>query len=355
MRIAQVAPLHEAVPPKFYGGTERVVSYLTDALVDMGHEVTLFASGDSVTKAKLRAVWPRALRLDPSIRDINAPHALQLEYVRRHAHEFDVLHFHLDYMPFSIFSQMDVPFVTTLHGRLDLPELEPLFRTFSKVPVISISDSQRLPLQHANWVNTIYHGLPEDLLTPQPNTEPEYLAFLGRICPEKRPDLAIEIAAESGLPLKIAAKVDRADQEYFRSIIEPLLSQADVEFVGEINEARKPEFLSGAKALLFPIDWSEPFGLVMIEAMACGTPVIAFNRGSVPEVIDHGVTGYICEDVQDAVAALQRIDDLSRAEVRAQFELRFCAKTMAGKYVETYTSMLAPTRRRPLLQNTVMA
>ncbi|WP_089164541.1 glycosyltransferase family 4 protein [Caballeronia sordidicola] len=355
MRIAQVAPLHEAVPPKLYGGTERVVSYLTDALVDLGHEVTLFASGDSVTKAKLRTVWPRSLRLDPSIRDINAPHALLLEHVRRHAHEFDVLHFHLDYMPFSLFSQMGVPFVTTLHGRLDLPELESVFRMFSKVPVISISDSQRLPLQHANWVNTIYHGLPENLLTPQPNTKPEYLAFLGRICPEKRPDLAIKIAIESGLRLKIAAKVDRVDQEYFRSIIEPLLSQADVEFIGEINDAQKPAFLSGAKALLFPIDWSEPFGLVMIEAMACGTPVIAFNRGSVPEVIDHGVTGYICEDVPGAVAALQRIDDLSRTEVRAQFERRFCAKTMAAKYVETYTSMLAPTRKRPLLQDTEMA
>ena len=342
MRIAQVAPLHEAVPPKLYGGTERVVSYLTDALVDLGHDVTLFASGDSVTKAKLQSVWPSALRLDPSIRDINAPHALLLEHVRRQVHEFDVLHFHLDYAPFSLFSRLNVPFMTTLHGRLDLPELQPVFRTFSKVPVVSISNSQRLPLQHANWINTIYHGLPKNLLTPQPNTKPEYLAFLGRICPEKRPDLAIRIAIESGLPLKIAAKVDKDDQEYFKSVVKPLLSHADIEFVGEINEARKPEFLSGAKALLFPIDWSEPFGLVMIEAMACGTPVIAFNRGSVPEVVDHGVTGYICEDVRGAVAALQRIDDLSRAEVRAQFERRFCAKIMARKYVETYTSMLSP-------------
>jgi glycosyltransferase involved in cell wall biosynthesis len=349
MRIAQIAPLHEAVPPKFYGGTERVVSYLTDALVDLGHEVTLFASGDSQTKATLDAAWPKALRLDPSIRDANAPHAVLLEHVRRRAHEFDVLHFHLDYMPFSLFSQMNTPFVTTLHGRLDLPELQPVFNTFPNAPVVSISDSQRLPLQQAAWQNTIYHGLPENLLTPQLHKKPEYLAFLGRICPEKRADLAIKIAAQSGLPLKIAAKVDKVDQEYFKTTIEPLLSQAHVEFVGEINEQQKPEFLSGAKALLFPIDWSEPFGLVMIEAMACGTPVIAFNRGSVPEVIDHGVTGFICEDVQGAVGALQRLDELSRTEIRAQFERRFSAKTMALNYVESYTALLQAAKR-PVLR-----
>ena len=350
MRIAQIAPLHEAVPPKFYGGTERVVSYLTDALVDLGHDVTLFASGDSQTKATLEAAWPRALRLDPSIRDALAPHMLLLESVRQRAHEFDVLHFHLDYMPFSLFSQLDTPFVTTLHGRLDLPELQPIFNTFTKAPVISISDSQRLPLPQAAWLNTIYHGLPESLLTPQTHKEPEYLAFLGRICPEKRADLAIKIAAQSGLPLKIAAKVDKVDQEYFKTTIEPLLSQAHVEFIGEINEAQKPEFLSGAKALLFPIDWSEPFGLVMIEAMACGTPVIAFNRGSVPEVIDHGVTGFICEDVQGAVGALQRLDELSRPEIRAQFERRFSARTMAQNYVESYTTMLQAAKRPVLRQ-----
>jgi glycosyltransferase involved in cell wall biosynthesis len=349
MRIAQIAPLHEAVPPKFYGGTERVVSYLTDALVDLGHEVTLFASGDSQTKATLDAAWPKALRLDPSIRDANAPHAVLLENVRRRAHEFDVLHFHLDYMPFSLFSQMNTPFVTTLHGRLDLPELQPVFNTFPNAPVVSISDSQRLPLQQAAWQNTIYHGLPENLLTPQLHKKPEYLAFLGRICPEKRADLAIKIAAQSGLPLKIAAKVDKVDQEYFKTTIEPLLSQAHVEFVGEINEQQKPEFLSGAKALLFPIDWSEPFGLVMIEAMACGTPVIAFNRGSVPEVIDHGVTGFICEDVQGAVGALQRLDELSRSEIRAQFERRFTARTMAQNYVDSYTSLLQAAKR-PVLR-----
>ncbi|MGV7246177.1 glycosyltransferase family 4 protein, partial [Caballeronia sp. M23-90] len=291
-----------------------------------------------------------ALRLDPTIRDWNAPHALLLEKVRRRAHEFDVLHFHLDYMPFSTFSQMDTPFVTTLHGRLDLPELQPVFDAFPEAPVISISDSQRQPLPQAAWLNTIYHGLPQDLLTPQKHKKPEYLAFLGRICPEKRADLAIQIAAQTGLPLKIAAKVDKVDQEYFKSTIEPLLSSANVEFVGEINEQQKPEFLSGAKALLFPIDWSEPFGLVMIEAMACGTPVIAFNRGSVPEVIDHGVTGFICEDVQGAVGALQRLDELSRTEIRAQFERRFCASTMAQNYVDSYTALLQAAKRPMLRQ-----
>ena len=349
MRIAQIAPLYEAVPPKLYGGTERVVSYLTEALVDEGHDVTLFASGDSVTSAKLDACWPRALRLDPTIRDALAPHILMMEKVRRVAHEFDVLHFHLDYMPFPLFSTMDTPFVTTLHGRLDLPELQPVFDAFSGAPVVSISDSQRLPLPQANWLSTIYHGLPEQLLTPQAHKKPEYLAFLGRICPEKRVDTAIKIAAQSGLPLKIAAKVDKADQDYFKREIEPLLSQAHVEFVGEINEAQKPEFLSGAKALLFPIDWSEPFGLVMIESMACGTPVIAFNRGSVPEVIDHGVTGYIVEDVQGAVAALQRLDELSRSEIRAQFERRFSSKTMARNYVDAYSALIEATRR-PILR-----
>jgi glycosyltransferase involved in cell wall biosynthesis len=349
MRIAQIAPLYEAVPPKFYGGTERVVSYLTEALVDLGHDVTLFASGDSVTSAKLEAAWPRALRLDPTVRDAMAPHVLLMERVRNVAHEFDVLHFHLDYLPFPLFSTLDTPFVTTLHGRLDLPELQPIFDTFTQAPVVSISDSQRLPLKQANWLNTIYHGLPEQLLTPQPHKKPEYLAFLGRICPEKRVDTAIKIAAQSGLPLKIAAKVDKVDQEYFKTEIEPLLSMAHVEFVGEINEAQKPEFLSGAKALLFPIDWSEPFGLVMIESMACGTPVIAFNRGSVPEVIDHGLTGFVVEDVQGAVAALQRLDELSRTEIRAQFERRFSAKTMAQNYLDGYATLIE-AERRPMLR-----
>ena len=353
MRIAQIAPLYEAVPPKFYGGTERVVSYLTEALVELGHDVTLFASGDSVTSATLEAAWPRALRLDPSIRDPFAPHVLLLEQVRRVAADFDVLHFHLDYLPFSLFADAETPSVTTLHGRLDLPELQPVFNTFADSPVISISESQRIPLPQARWLGNVYHGLPEKLLTPQPHCEPEYLAFLGRICPEKRVDTAIRIAAMSGLPLKIAAKVDKADQDYFKSEIEPLLSHANVEFIGEIDETRKPEFLSRAKALLFPIDWCEPFGLVMIEAMACGTPVIAFNRGSVPEVIDHAVTGYIVEDVQGAVAALQRLDELSREEIRAQFERRFTAQAMAREYVERYTALIEQRARRPVLRSVV--
>ncbi|HEY3538899.1 MAG TPA: glycosyltransferase family 4 protein [Trinickia sp.] len=353
MRIAQIAPLYEAVPPKFYGGTERVVSYLTEALVELGHDVTLFASGDSVTSATLEAAWPRALRLDPSIRDPFAPHVLLLEQVRRVATDFDVLHFHLDYLPFSLFADAETPSVTTLHGRLDLPELQPVFNTFTDSPVISISESQRIPLPQARWLGNVYHGLPEKLLTPQPHCEPEYLAFLGRICPEKRVDTAIRIAAMSGLPLKIAAKVDKADQDYFKSEIEPLLSHANVEFIGEIDETRKPEFLSRAKALLFPIDWCEPFGLVMIEAMACGTPVIAFNRGSVPEVIDHAVTGYIVEDVQGAVAALQRLDELSREEIRAQFERRFTAQAMAREYVERYTALIEQRARRPILRSVV--
>lgn len=348
MRIAQIAPLHEAVPPKFYGGTERVVSYLTDALVDLGHDVTLFASGDSQTKATLEAAWPRALRLDPTIRDALAPHMLLLETVRRRAHEFDVLHFHLDYMPFPLFTQLDTPFVTTLHGRLDLPELQPIFNTFTKANVISISDNQRGPLPQANWLNTVYHGLPNELLTPQAHKKPEYLAFLGRICPEKRADLAIKIAAQSGLPLKIAAKVDKVDQEYFKTTIEPLLSHADVEFIGEINEAQKPDFLSGAKALLFPIDWNEPFGLVMIESMACGTPVIAFNRGSVPEVIENGVSGFVVEDELSAIAAVKRLDTLPREKVRAAFEARFSSKVMAANYVSVYEEMLRQKRRTVL-------
>ncbi|MDG0026860.1 glycosyltransferase family 4 protein [Trinickia sp. Y13] len=351
MRIAQIAPLYEAVPPKFYGGTERVVSYLTEALVELGHDVTLFASGDSITSATLDAAWPKALRLDPTIRDPLAPHMLLLEKVRRLASQFDVLHFHLDYLPFSLFADAAAPSLTTLHGRLDLPELQPVFDTFSQANVVSISQSQRIPLPQARWRDTVYHGLPEHLLTPQPHCEPEYLAFLGRICPEKRVDTAIKIAAMSGLPLKIAAKIDKVDRDYFKEQIEPLLSQAHVEFVGEIDEARKPEFLSRAKALLFPIDWCEPFGLVMIEAMACGTPVIAFNRGSVPEVIDHAVTGYIVEDVQGAVAALERLPELSREEIRAQFERRFTARTMASNYVKCYETLLEQSAARPKLRS----
>jgi glycosyltransferase involved in cell wall biosynthesis len=338
MRIAQIAPLTEAIPPKLYGGTERVVSFLTEELVAMGHDVTLFASGDSETTAELDATWPRALRLDPSVRDPMALHMLLLERVRQRAHEFDLLHFHLDYFPFSLFTRQRTPFVTTLHGRLDLPEQQPVFDAFTSVPVISISDAQRRPLPQAGWVATIHHGLPDHLLTPRP-AEPSYLAFLGRIAPEKCVDRAIRIAQLCGLPLKIAAKVDRADAAYFKREIEPLLGQPHVEFIGEITDAQKSEFLSGALALLVTIDWPEPFGLVMIEAMACGTPVIAFNRGSVPEIVDEGVSGFIVEDEVGAVAAVQRLPHLSRPAIRRQFERRFTARRMAEDYLHVYGAL----------------
>ncbi len=343
MRIAQIAPLHEAVPPKLYGGTERVVSFLTEELVAQGHNVTLFASGDSVTSAKLESVWPRALRLDPGIRDPIAPHMLLMEAVRRQADEFDVLHFHMDYWPFSLFGRQRTPFVTTMHGRLDLAELQPVFDTFPNAPLVSISDAQRRPLPQARYVATVHHGLPQDLLTPQPGPK-DYLAFLGRIAPEKGPDRAIRIARACGIPLKIAAKVDRVDQGYFDSVIRPMLAGGGVELIGEINDAQKPEFLSGAMGLLMPIDWPEPFGLVMIEAMACGTPVIAFNRGSVPEIIADGVNGYIVEDETGAMAAVNRLAKLSRATVRQQFEQRFTARRMAEDYVSIYRSLAGEDR-----------
>ncbi len=339
MRIAQIAPLYEAVPPKFYGGTERVVSFLTEELVEMGHDVTLFASGDSITKAKLESVWPRALRLDPGVRDGAALHQLMLEEVRRQADQFDILHFHLDYFPFSLFSRQRTPFLTTMHGRLDLPELTPVFDMFEDVPVVSISDSQRRPLPQANFVRTVLHGLPETLLKPT-GAKPGYLAFLGRIAPEKCPDRAIRIARACGMKLKIAAKVDKADTEYFNAIIRPLLAEGgDVELVGEINDGRKADFLSGATALLMPIEWPEPFGLVMIEAMACGTPVIACNRGSVPEVIEDGLTGFIVEDEEEAAAAVSRLHELDRGRIRARFEQRFTARRMAEDYVEIYETL----------------
>jgi glycosyltransferase involved in cell wall biosynthesis len=344
MRIAQISPLTESVPPKLYGGTERVVSYLTEALVELGHDVTLFASGDSQTSAKLQAVWPQALRLDPGIRDRFAPHMLMLEMVRRQAEEFDVLHFHLDYYPFSVFNRQATPFITTLHGRLDLDEQQPVFDAFDKTPVISISNAQRAPLPQAHWINTVYHGLPENLYQPQP-VEQKYLAFMGRISPEKRVDTAIRIAQRCGMKIKIAAKVDVADREYFEKEIRPLMDLPHVEFIGEIADHQKAEFLSGAHALLFPIDWPEPFGLVMIEAMACGTPVIAFKRGSVPEVIEHGVTGFMVEDATAAVAAVNRLHVLSRQRVRECFETRFTAKRMAQEYVRSYESIMYKQRR----------
>lgn len=343
MRIAQIAPLHEAVPPKLYGGTERVVSFLTEELVAQGHDVTLFASGDSVTTAKLEPVWPRALRLDPTIRDAIVPQMMMMEAVRRRADEFDVLHFHLDYWSFSLFSRQRTPYVTTMHGRLDLPEWVPMFDLFPNAPLVSISDAQRRPLPQARYVGTVLHGLPENLLTPQPGPK-DYLAFLGRIAPEKGPDKAIRIARACGIPLKIAAKVDRVDQAYFDEVIRPMLAGGGVEMIGEINDAQKPEFLSGAKALLMPIDWPEPFGLVMIEAMACGTPVIAFNRGSVPEIVEDGVSGFIVEDERGAMSAVDRLSKLSRATVRQRFEHRFTARRMAEDYLSIYRSLAGEDR-----------
>jgi len=324
------------------------VSYLTEELVALGHQVTLFASGDSVTAARLIAAWPRSLRLDPDIRDVIAPHMLMMEQVRCHAADFDVMHFHLDYWPFSLFSRQQVPFVTTLHGRLDLPELRPVFNAFRDVPVVSISHAQRRGLPQARFVANVPHGIPG----PKPGTLPpatsDYLAFLGRIAPEKGPDRAIRIARACGLPLRIAAKVDRADRHYFDTVVRPMLGSPGVQMIGEISERDKPAFLCGARALLMPIEWPEPFGLVMIEALSCGTPVIAFNRGAVPEVIEHGLTGFIVEDEAAAIEAVRRLDHLDRSAVRARFEQRFTAQRMAQDYLRTYRSLaqdeLAVTR-----------
>ena len=345
MRIAQVAPLAEAVPPKLYGGTERVVAYLTDALVELGHDVTLFASGDSATKATLSPVWPRSLRLDPEVKDHFAPMFMQLETVARRAHEFDIIHSHLDYFGYPLLRRLATPSVTTLHGRLDLPELPPLYKLYRDIPVVSISNSQRVPLPEANFVATVLHGLPLNLLG-KGEGRGGYLAFLGRISPEKAPDAAIRIAARAGIPLKIAAKVDRVDQEYFKATIEPLLRLGDVEFIGEIREDQKQEFLGNAAALVFPIAWREPFGLVMIEAMACGTPVIAYENGSVPEVLEDGLTGFIVASEDGAVDALRSIHTLDRARIRAEFARRFTAHHMAQNYLKLY-SRLTHARQLP--------
>ncbi len=350
MRIAQVAPLFESVPPKYYGGTERVVSYLTEELVRQGHEVTLFASGDSVTKARLVAACRRSLRLDKNCVDQMAHHILMLEQVFREASSFDVIHFHIDYLHFPLSRRHRVPHVTTLHGRLDIPDLVPLYREFPEMPVVSISHAQREPLPWINWQGTVYHGLPEDLYTFQ--EEPgKYLAFLGRIAPEKRVDRAIEIAKRVGMPLKIAAKVDKIDRDYFEGVVEPLLRDPLVEYVGEIGEGEKGDFLGNAYALLFPIDWPEPFGLVMIEAMACGTPVIAYRRGSVPEVMEEGVTGFIVQGLEDAVAAVEEVSHLSRKRCREVFERRFTASRMAQDYLDVYKRLIAQ-QREPTLRHT---
>jgi glycosyltransferase involved in cell wall biosynthesis len=348
MRIAQVAPLAEAVPPYLYGGTERIVSYLTEELVALGHEVTLFASGDSRTAARLDPVVPRALRLDSSVRDTVAPHVLMLSRLQERLHEFDIVHFHIDHLHLPMMRGTGVPFLTTLHGRLDLPEIAPLFRAYPEAPFVSISNAQRRPLPFANWTGTVHHGLPLDLLPFSPRDR-GYLAFLGRVSPEKGPDAAIRIARAAGLPLRIAAKIDNADRPYFETVVRPMLDAPGVEFIGEINEAQKVEFLGGARALLFPIQWPEPFGLVMIEAMACGTPVVALNRGSVPEVLEDGVSGFVVEDKAGALAALQRVSTIDRSAVRCAFEARFTARHMAESYLGLYRK-LTGARLRPSLR-----
>jgi glycosyltransferase involved in cell wall biosynthesis len=335
MRIAQVAPLYESVPPRGYGGTERVVSYLTEELVHQGHRVTLFASGDSETAAELVAPRERSLRTDPACVDPLAWHLLMLEEVFRQAHRFDVIHFHVDYLHFPFSRRHPHPHLTTLHGRLDLPELPPVYREYPGVPVVSISDAQRRPLPWANWLGTVHHGLPEGLYTFR-DRPGGYLAFLGRVSPEKRVDRAVEVARRTGMKLKVAAKVDKADREYFKEQIEPLFRDPLVEYVGEVGGAAKDEFLGNAHAVLFPVDWPEPFGLVMIEAMACGTPVIAWRCGSVPEVMEDGVSGFLVDDGDGAVAAVGRVAGLDRRGCRRVFEERFTSGRMAADYLALY-------------------
>ena len=344
MRIAQVAPLTESVPPQAYGGTERVVSYLTEALVRLGHDVTLYASGDSVTSAELQACSARALRLDPDIADRPRAHREAHERMMRRvlsdSASYDVIHFHLGWFEFPLFSRCATPCLATMHGRMDYAPVQERVRAYSGFPLVSISDAQRLPTPEVNWVSTIYHGLPDTLAVADMGKR-DYLAFLGRISPEKRPDLAIEIAQRAGWPLKIAAKVDPVDQAYFEAKIRPLLTLPGVEFIGELGEADKMRFLARAHALLFPIDWPEPFGMVMIEAMACGTPTIAFCRGSVPEVIDHGVTGLVVANTAEAVEAVARVGTLDRQRIRGVFRRRFSATRMATDHVRLYEALIA--------------
>jgi len=340
MRIAQIAPLMESVPPRLYGGTERIVSYLTDELVRLGHNVTLFASGDSVTSADLVPCVPMALRLDKNVRDPIPYYMLMLDRVRELADQFDLLHFHIDQFHFPLFRPIAHRTITTLHGRQDFPDFKPLYVGFAEMPLVSISNHQRRPIINSNFVATIYHGLPVNQHKAVTNPRGGYVAFLGRISPEKRPDRAIAIARMLGIPIKIAAKIDKADESYFCERIAPLLNEPGVEYVGEINERKKGEFLGQAQALLFPIDWPEPFGLAMIEAMACGTPVLAFRHGSVPEIVDEGVTGAIVDTMEEAVRVLPRVMALNRSAVRRRFEQRFTATRMAQDYLRLYRSLI---------------
>jgi glycosyltransferase involved in cell wall biosynthesis len=356
MRIAQVAPLYESVPPKQYGGTERVVSYVTEELVSRGHDVTLFASGDSLTSARLIAGSDRGLRLESSCMDPLAHHVVLMERVAQRAGEFDVIHWHCDYLHFPLSRRLGVPQLTTLHGRLDLPDLAAAFAEFTDMPVVSISDAQRLPLPGARWVGTVHHGLPMALHQPR-FSRGNYFAFLGRVSPEKRVDRAIAIATTLGIPIKIAAKIDKADQSYFEQQIAHLFEHPLVEYIGEIGETDKSEFLGNARALLFPIDWPEPFGLVMIEAMACGTPTIAYRCGSVPEIIEPGVTGFIVDSFEQAVDAARAADRLDRRQIRARFERRFSAARMAHDYERIYERLVGQAGRtsRPRLKNVAAA
>lgn len=353
MRIAQVAPLYESVPPRLYGGTERVVSWLTEKLVDLGHEVTLFASGDSVTQAQLVPCSPKALRLDSECIDPIAHHILMLEKVMGLSDEFDLIHFHVDYMHFPLSRRAQLPCVTTLHGRLDLPDLPPLYKEFNEMPVISISNAQRKPLPWANWLGTVYHGLPPSSL-PFNSVGGEYLAFLGRISPEKGLDRAIEIAVRMGMKLKIAAKIDRADRSYFERVIEPLLNNPLIEFVGEVGHREKGEFLGKATALLFPINWPEPFGLVMIESLACGTPVVAYPHGSVPEIIMDGSCGFLVNNIDQAVEAVTRIKEIDRHDCRRHFEENFTDELMARNYLELYEQVLGRPSASSALEEGVL-
>ena len=340
MRIAQVAPLYESVPPRLYGGTERIVSWLTEELIHQGHDVTLFASGDSLTNARLVSVCPQALRLDPKCCDPLAYHVKLLQQVlnENEKEPFDVIHFHIDYLHFPISRNLNLPQLTTLHGRLDIPDLVPLYQEFSEMPVVSISDSQRLPLPWINWQGTVHHGMPEKLC--RPHFKPgQYLAFLGRISPEKGVDRAIEIALRANMPLKIAAKIDRVDRDYFEACIKPLLDNKLIEFIGEISDLEKNDFLGNAAALLFAINWSEPFGIVLIESLACGLPLVAYPLGSVPEIIDDGVTGFLVSDVDEAAKAVTRLSSIDRRKCRDTFEQRFTAERMAQDYLNLYQSI----------------
>ena len=340
LRIAQVAPLYESVPPKLYGGTERIVAYLAEELARRGHQVSLYAAGDSTTSVPLIPGSPSALRLGGLDNWGPVYHLPMLSDVYDNAHRFDIIHSHVDCLSFPLARQAPVPTISTMHGRLDLKEMLPVYRSYKDLPLISISNHQRCPIPDLNWVRTIYHGLPRDLLKFTPSSR-GYLAFLGRICPEKRPDLAIEIARRSGVPLKIAAKIDRANKEYFEAVIKPLLSDPGIEFIGEIGESEKQQFLGDALALLFPVDWPEPFGLVMIEALACGTPVIARPFGSVPEVLRHGVTGFIGTSVEELVSSVEKAAALSRQQCRAEFESRFTSEVMAANYERVYYHLTA--------------